>query len=56
LLRVTVHAHQLRHAADPHRIDPGDVSQLGRVEVVQLLQVVTAQTGEGANERRVCEA
>ena len=40
LLRVHVHAHQLRHAADPHGINAGDVNQLGRVEVSQLLQVV----------------
>ena len=40
MLRVTVHAHQLRHAATPYGIDLGDVHQRGRVEVVQLLQVV----------------
>jgi hypothetical protein len=40
LLRVTVHAHPLGHAAYPHRIGLGDVYQLGRVEVSQLLQVV----------------
>jgi hypothetical protein len=40
LLRVHVHAHQLGHAATPHPIGTGDVYQLGRVEVSQLLQVV----------------
>jgi hypothetical protein len=40
LLRVHVHAHQLGHAATPHPIGTGDVYQLGRVEVWQLLQVV----------------
>jgi hypothetical protein len=31
LLRVYVHAHQLGHAADPHRINAGDVYQFGCV-------------------------
>ena len=57
LLRVTVHAHQLGHAADPHGINAGEVHQLGRVEVSQLLQVLddSDRSGllcEGANERR----
>jgi len=47
LLRVHVHAHQLRHTADPHRIGSGDVYQLGRVEVSQLLQVVDDSDGSG---------
>ena len=42
-----VFTHQLRHAADPHRIDPGDVYQLRRVEVSQLLQVVDDSDGSG---------
>jgi hypothetical protein len=36
LLRVHVHAHQLRHAATPHCTGLGDVHQLGRVFVSQL--------------------
>ena len=40
LLSVHVHAHQLGHAATLHRIGSGDIHQLGRVGVVQLLQVV----------------
>ena len=47
MLRVGVHAHQLGHAADPHRINPGGVYQLGRVVVSQLLQVVDDSDGSG---------
>ena len=42
-----VHAHQLRHAATPHGIGSGEVHQLGRVEVGQLLQVVDDSNGSG---------
>lgn len=62
LLRVHVHAHQLGHAANPLVTwSSARVYQLGRVEVVQLLQVVndsdrSGLRGEGANERRAHEA
>jgi hypothetical protein len=44
--KLTVHAHQLGHAATPHGIDPGEVHQLGRVEVSQLLQVEAPTSAE----------
>ena len=49
-----VHAHQLGHAADPHRIGLGDVHQLGHVEVGLLLQVEALHAA--LNERRAGKA
>ena len=53
LLRIVVHAHQLGYAADPHRINAGDVHQFGR-------DLGAAPPGRephrGANERRAGEA
>lgn len=61
LLRVSVHAQQLGDAADPHSIGLGDVHQIGRVQVAQLLHVLddfnrSGLRSSGANERRAHEA